>query len=145
LTVSAASPSSSPAPRPKGASPRAKRKPAPPAAERLAALICASLADDKAEDIVTLDLRGRASFAECRVIASGLADRHIEAMATHLVEKLHALGLRRVPVEGGRGASWLLIDAGDVIVHLFKPETRKLYNLEKMWGMDLDGSESQAT
>lgn len=66
-------------------------------------------------------------------------------MATHLVEKLHALGLRRVPVEGGRGASWLLIDAGDVIVHLFKPETRKLYNLEKMWGMDLDGSESQAT
>jgi ribosome-associated protein len=108
------------------------------------ALICASLEDDKAEDIVTLDLRGRASFADCMIIASGLADRHIEAMATHLVEKLQEAGLRRVPVEGGQGATWLLIDAGDVIVHLFKPETRKLYNLEKMWGADLDAGESEA-
>ncbi|MGC8525327.1 MAG: ribosome silencing factor, partial [Acidibrevibacterium sp.] len=133
------------------AKPAAAGKPAPRRAprprradidlDRLSALITASLEDDKAEDIVTLDLAGRAAFAERMIIATGLADRQIEAMAAHLAEKLRAAGLKRVPVEGAGGADWVLLDAGDIIVHLFKPDARRLYNLEKMWGSDLDGPE----
>ncbi len=119
-----------------------RRKPTPQAEiERLSAVIAASLEDDKAENITTIDLAGRAAFAERMIIATGLADRQIEAMATHLREKLREAGLRRVSVEGQGGASWVLIDAGDIIVHLFKPDARALYNLEKMWGADLDEPE----
>ena len=87
---------------------------------------------------MTLDLAGRASFADRMVIATGLADRQITAMATHLEEKLHAAGLRRIQVEGAPGTDWVLIDAGDIVIHLFKPEARAMYALEKMWGADLD-------
>jgi ribosome-associated protein len=97
-----------------------------------------SLEGDKAEDIVALDLAGRASFADRMVIATGIADRQIASMATHLEEKLHAAGIRRVQTEGAGGADWVLIDAGDIIVHLFKPSARAMYALEKMWGADLD-------
>ncbi len=72
------------------------------------------------------------------VVATGLADRQINAMAEHLLEKLHTAGLQRVQVEGANGSDWVLIDAGDIIVHLFKPEARAMYALEKMWGADLD-------
>lgn len=113
--------------------------PAPEAAvERLQKVIVASLEDDKAEEIVTLDLAGRASFCDRMVIASGLADRQIAAMAEHLVEKLNAAGLKRVLVEGAGGSDWVLIDAGDIVVHLFKPDARTMYALEKMWSADLD-------
>lgn len=117
------------------------------AAERLDLLqttIEASLADDKAEEIVALDLAGRASFADRMVIATGLADRQIAAMATHLEEKLHELGVRRVLIEGAKGSDWVLVDAGDVVVHLFKPEARALYGLEKMWGAELDEDVAEA-
>jgi ribosome silencing factor RsfS/YbeB/iojap len=87
---------------------------------------------------VALDLAGRASFADRMVIATGLADRQIAAMATHLEEKLAEIGIKRVQIEGGQGSDWVLLDAGDVIVHLFKPEARALYALEKMWGAELD-------
>jgi ribosome-associated protein len=70
--------------------------------------------------------------------APGLADRQISAMATHLTEKLHEAGQKRVQVEGAGGSDWVLIDAGDIVVHLFKPEARTMYALEKMWGEDLD-------
>lgn len=100
--------------------------------------ITESLADDKAEDIVTLDLADRASFADCMVIATGLVDRQISAMATHLIEKLAEIGIKRVRVEGANGSDWVLVDVGDIVVHLFKPEARTLYALEKMWGADLD-------
>ena len=106
--------------------------------EALQKIIVTSLEDDKAEAVVTLDLAGRASFADRMVVATGLADRQISAMATHLEEKLSAAGLKRVQVEGGTGADWVLIDAGDIVVHLFMPEARTLYALEKMWGADLD-------
>ncbi len=106
--------------------------------ERLQALIVARLEDDKAEDIVTLDLAGRASFADRMVIATGLADRQIAAMAKHLHEKLHEAGFKKPLTEGADGTDWVLIDAGDIIVHLFKPEARTLYGLEKMWGAELD-------
>ena len=101
-------------------------------------VIVESLEADKADDVVTLDLAGRASFADRMVIATGLADRQITAMATHLEEKLAAVGIRRVQIEGAAGSDWVLIDAGDIVVHLFKPEARALYGLEKMWGAELD-------
>jgi ribosome-associated protein len=97
-------------------------------------VIVTSLDEDKAEEIVTLDLVGRASFADRMVIATGLADRQISAMATHLEQKLHEAGIRRVQIEGAGGSDWVLIDAGDIVVHLFKPDARELYGLERMWG-----------
>jgi nicotinate-nucleotide adenylyltransferase len=106
--------------------------------DRLTAVIANSLADDKAEEVVTLDIAGRAAFADRMVIATGLADRQITAMATHLEERLHEAGLKRVRTEGGRGSDWVLIDAGDIVVHLFKPDARALYALERMWGAELD-------
>jgi ribosome-associated protein len=96
------------------------------------------LEDDKGENIVTLDLAGKASFADRMVIATGLADRQISAMATHLREKLREGGFGRARIEGEGGSDWVLIDAGDIVVHLFKPDSRDLYALEKMWGADLD-------
>ena len=101
-------------------------------------MIVRSLEDDKAEEVVALDLAGRASFADRMVIATGLADRQISAMATHLEEKLAEAGIKRVLVEGANGSDWVLIDAGDIVIHLFKPEARALYGLEKMWGAELD-------
>lgn len=70
------------------------------------------------------------------VIATGLADRQIAAMAEHLSEKLAEAGVKRVQIEGAQGSDWVLIDAGDIIVHIFRPEIRARYNLEKMWGVD---------
>ena len=117
----------------------ARRAPAEPELlQRWTEIITTSLADDKAEEIVVLDLTGRASFADRMVIATGLADRQITAMATHLEEKLDEAGLKRVLIEGAGGSDWVLIDAGDIIVHLFKREARALYALERMWGADLD-------
>jgi ribosome-associated protein len=106
--------------------------------DRLQAVIVSSLDDDKAENIITMDLEGKAMFCDRMVIASGLADRQITAMAQHLSEKLKDAGLTRVQVEGAGGSDWVLIDAGDIVVHLFKPEARTMYGLEKMWGQDLD-------
>ncbi|MEA2737258.1 MAG: ribosome-associated protein [Acetobacteraceae bacterium] len=106
--------------------------------DRLQAVIVGSLEDDKAENVVSMDLAGKAMFCDRMVIASGLADRQITAMAQHLSEKLKDAGLKRVQVEGAGGSDWVLIDAGDIVVHLFKPEARTMYALEKMWGEDLD-------
>lgn len=88
--------------------------------------------------MITLDLAGRAAFTDRMVIATGLADRQISAMAQHLEEKLEAAGVKRIQIEGAGGSDWVLIDAGDIVVHLFKPEARALYALEKMWGAELD-------
>lgn len=117
----------------------------PPVLDRLQSLIVGSLEDDKAEAIVTLDLAGRATFADRMVIATGLADRQISAMATHLEEKLRQFGIRRVQIEGAGGSDWVLIDAGDIVVHLFKPDARAMYALEKMWGADLDAPDVGVT
>jgi ribosome silencing factor RsfS/YbeB/iojap len=116
-----------------------KRETAEPSRlDQLQGVIVTSLEDDKAEQVVALDLAGRASFADRMVIASGLADRQIAAMATHLEEKLKEAGLKRIQVEGAGGSDWVLIDAGDIVIHLFKPDARALYGLERMWGSDLD-------
>ena len=116
------------------------RKPrvTPSELDLLQTVIVGSLEDDKAENIITLDLAGKAMFCDRMIIATGLADRQISAMAQHLVEKLHKTGQKRVQVEGAGGSDWVLIDAGDIVVHLFKPDARTMYALEKMWGQDLD-------
>jgi ribosome-associated protein len=107
-------------------------------------LVTASLEDDKAEDLVTIDLAGKSTIADYMVIASGRSQRQVGAMAEHLREKLKAAGLTSVPVEGAQRCDWVLIDAGDVIVHVFRPEVRTFYNLEKMWGLDLPEPERPA-
>jgi ribosome-associated protein len=96
-----------------------------------------SLDDDKAEDIVVIDLHGKSSMADYMVIASGRSQRQVGAMAEHLSVKLKERGVRSVGIEGAQHGDWVLIDGGDVIVHLFRPEVRRFYNLEKMWGMAL--------
>ena len=116
----------------------AKAKTEPSRVDTMQKLIVTSLEDDKAENVVTLDLTGKAMFCDRMVIASGLADRQITAMAQHLREKLHTAGQKRVQIEGLGGSDWVLIDAGDIVVHLFMPEARAMYGLEKMWGEDLD-------
>lgn len=96
-----------------------------------------SLDDDKAEDIVVVDLHGKSSIADYMVIASGRSQRQVASMAEHLEQRLKGAGAKRVAIEGARQGDWVLIDGGDVIVHLFRPEIRRFYNLEKMWGMAL--------
>jgi len=108
-----------------------------PTADETLHVVEASLEDDKAEDIVVIDLTGKDAFADYLVIASGRSDRHVGALADHLVEKLKALGLPSVPTEGMERCDWVLLDAGDVVVHVFKPEIRTFYNLEKLWGDDM--------
>lgn len=104
-----------------------------PDADQLLALVEASLDDDKAEDVVVIDLKAKGSFADYMVIASGRSDRHVGAMADHLVEAMKAAGLKSVPAEGTDRCDWVLLDGGDVVVHLFRPEVREFYNLEKLW------------
>ncbi|WP_040509052.1 ribosome silencing factor [Gluconobacter morbifer] len=122
----------------------AKRtKAQPDVLTKLLGIITASLEDDKAEDIVVLDLVGRASFADSMVIATGLADRQIASMAHHIERKLGEEGHKNILVEGANGSDWVLLDAGDIVVHLFKPESRELYALERMWGADLDALDAE--
>lgn len=94
----------------------------------------ATLEDDKAEDLVILDLEGKSSLADQMIIASGRSARHVSSIADHIVRKLKETTGRRARVEGLPNADWVLIDAGDVIVHLFRPEVRSFYNLERIWG-----------
>lgn len=102
--------------------------------KELSDLAAKSLDDDKAEDIVVIDLAGKTTIADFMIIASGRSTRQVGAMAEHLREKLKAAGAGAVEVEGLTQGDWVLVDAGDVIVHLFRPEVRSFYNLEKMWG-----------
>lgn len=106
----------------------------------LLSVITESLDEDKAENIVVLDLTGRAGFAERMVIASGLSERQISAMAQHLERRLKEENLARPHIEGDQGSDWVLMDAGDVVVHLFMPESRELYALERMWGGDFEAA-----
>lgn len=96
-------------------------------------LVIGSLDDDKAEDISVIDLRGKSSIADHMVIATGRSSRQVSAMAEHLIAKLKQTGLS-VGAEGMPQCDWVLIDGADIVVHLFRPEVRAFYNLEKMWG-----------
>ena len=101
--------------------------------DALLARILASLDDDKAEDVVTIDLRGRSSVADYMVICSGRSSRQVGAIAEKLTERLKQEFGRSCKVEGKDQGDWVLIDASDVIVHVFRPEVREFYQLEKMW------------
>jgi ribosome-associated protein len=104
----------------------------PHTADALAATVVASLDDDKAEEVVVIDLRGRSSVTDRMVVASGRSSRQVGAMADHILEKLKAAGVS-ASVEGMGKGDWVLIDGGDVVVHLFRPEVRAFYDLESMW------------
>ena len=105
----------------------------PSPADEVLKLVQASLEDDKAEEVVVIDLAGKTEIADFMVIATGNSQRQVGAMADHLQRKMKATGLKGVALEGLVNCDWVLIDAGDVIVHLFRPEVRDFYNLEKMW------------
>lgn len=109
--------------------------PAAPGAsdETLLARILTSLEDDKAEDILSIGLQGKSEMADHMVVASGRSSRQVVAMAEHLADRLKQTTGRPVRMEGKDGGDWVLIDCGDVIVHLFRPEVREFYQLEKMW------------
>ncbi len=107
-----------------------------PTGEALTQLILTKLDDDKAEDILAIDLKGSSPLADTIVIASGRSQRHVSALADHLLRALKDAGYGRAQVEGLPHADWVLIDAGDVIVHLFRPEVRSFYQIEKIWSVD---------
>lgn len=100
--------------------------------EEILGIAVKSLDDGKAEDIVVMDLQGKTSIANYMIIASGTSQRHVAALAEQVQMKLKAAGYK-TESEGEEKADWVLIDAFDVIIHIFKPEVREFYNLEKMW------------
>lgn len=96
-------------------------------------VVLTSLEDDKAEEILSIDIRGKSSFADMLVIASGRSARHVGALAEHVMAQLKDAGVKDVRIEGMPQADWVLVDAGDVVVHIFRPEVRSFYNIEKIW------------
>ena len=113
----------------------------PPLAQRIApvgdsplhTLVLTSLDDDQAQEVISIPLEGKSSIADHMVIASGRSTRQVAAMAQKLAERIKKAGMGPVRLEGLPAADWVLIDAGDVVVHLFRPEVRSFYNLERMW------------
>lgn len=125
--------------------PQAQIQPATPGAtppamvgsdDPLLSLVLQSLDDDQAQELVTIDLGGKSSIADFMVIASGRSTRQVAAMAQKLSERLKAAGFGSPRLEGLPAADWVLVDAGGVVIHLFRPEVRSFYNLERMWGFD---------
>jgi len=101
--------------------------------QTILSLILNELDDDKAENIVTISLFGKSDIADAMVVASGRSQRHVGAMADQVMRRLKAAGFSRARIEGAGACDWVLIDAEDVIVHLFRPEVRDFYNIERVW------------
>lgn len=93
----------------------------------------ASLENSKAESIIPIDIRGRSSIGDYMIVASGRSHRHVTAVADHLLQALREMGCKDMRVEGLEGGDWVLIDTGDIVVHIFRPEIRDFYNIEKIW------------
>ncbi|MDQ0468227.1 ribosome silencing factor [Labrys wisconsinensis] len=108
-------------------------RPIPRDVEETVRMLLASLDDMKAEQIVEIDIRGKSSIADVMLIATGRVARHVAAIADRLAKDLRDAGHHGVRIEGTPVCDWVLIDTGDVIVHIFRPEVRLFYNLEKMW------------
>lgn len=123
----------------------ARRKPTQPVNKKLLKLVEATLDDDKALDIVVINLTGKTEIADFMVVASGTSNRQVGAMANHLRDKIKQSGHPSVAVEGNAQCDWVLIDAGDIIVHLFRPEVREFYGLEKMWQVATPGADAEMT
>ena len=128
-------PAPSPAPRDDGALEKV---------EALHGLVLRSLDDDQAQDVVTIPLTGKSNIADHMVIASGRSTRQVASMAQKLTERIKQELGRNVRVEGLPVADWVLLDADDVIVHIFRPEVRSFYNLERMWAFEGDGGAAAA-
>ena len=107
-----------------------------PDADETLRLILTGLDDMKAQDTVTINLSGKTSIADYMVVASGTSNRHVGSLADRVVKGLNEAGIKDVRVEGLPHCDWVLIDAGDVIVHLFRPEVRSFYQIEKIWSVD---------
>ncbi len=101
--------------------------------DALLELVLSSLEDDQAQDLVTIPLEGKSNIADHMIIASGRSSRQVAAIAQKLAERVKQAGYATPRLEGLPAADWVLVDAGDVIVHLFRPEVRSFYNLERMW------------
>ena len=112
----------------------------PPASEdgALHNMILTSLDDDLAQDIVTIDLQGKSALADHMVVATGRSQRHVGALADHLLRKLKEAGQKNIRTEGQATGDWVLVDAGDVVVHIFRAEVREFYGLEKMWATEAE-------
>lgn len=104
-----------------------------------------SLEDDKGVDIVNIDLDSELALADAMFIASGTSGRHIAAMAEKLRERLKIVGYDDIRIEGLGDSNWVVVDAGDIIVHLFRPEVREFYNIEKMWGINAPHATDRST
>ncbi len=104
--------------------------------DSLVHVVMGSLDDAKAEDTTLIDLNGKTSIADAMVVTTGRSSVHVNAIADRVLRDIKAAGLTLPKVEGLVGGDWVLIDAGDIIVHVFRPEVRQFYNLEKMWGAD---------
>lgn len=103
------------------------------AAARALELVLASLEDSKAEDIVSINIAGKSALGDYMVVVSGRSNRHVAAICEHLITDLKDEGFAAPRVEGLEAGDWVLIDTGDIIVHVFRPEIREFYNIEKMW------------
>jgi ribosome-associated protein len=106
---------------------------AQPDADKTLSMILSRLDDMKAEETVTIDLRGKSAFSDFMIVTSGRANRHVGAIAENLAKALKESGIHTVHIEGLPNCDWVLIDSGDVIVHVFRPEVREFYNLERLW------------
>ena len=106
------------------------------------AMILDELDEDKAEDIVTIELSGKSDIADAMIIASGRSQRHVSAIADKVLRRLKNAGIRSLRSEGQPACDWVLIDAGDVVVHVFRPEVRAFYNLERIWSETAHASAS---
>lgn len=105
-------------------------------ADQILSIVLNSLDESKAEDLVALDISGKSALADHMVVASGRSHRHVNAVADHLLRTLKDAGFGTSRVEGLNAADWVLIDTGDVIIHVFRPEVREFYAIEKMWAED---------
>jgi ribosome-associated protein len=105
-------------------------------------IVLASLDDIKAEDTVSIDITGKAAFADSMVVTSGRSNRHVGAVADNVIDALHKAGVKNLRIEGKKTCDWVLIDAGDVVVHVFRPEVRAFYDIEKMWAGSARGRQA---
>ena len=108
--------------------------------EALAELVVTALDDLRGVDITTIDVRDKTSVTDALVIASGTSERHVRSLADRVLERVREAGVKPLGIEGEKGGDWLLLDLGDVVVHVMLPEKRDFYNLEKLWSLDTRGT-----
>ncbi len=120
---------------PKKGTAKQAQKAATAAIDSVLETVLTCLDDSKAEEVTTIDIREKSALADYMVVASGRSSRHVSAVSDHLLRELKSFGFKSIKVEGLQSSDWVLIDIGDIIVHIFRPEVREFYSLEKMWQM----------